>query len=369
MPWFPRKVFHDWPDDAVEIATPEVIKMYENGFAGAKYSPAAKERFRAEMQYPLAEDIAHRFGFADTGKDKLVIPFVLVMEMFPNCWPGLQGQGRGDCVSWSTRNALLGTMTCDIATGAVDQRTGKLEEKPDVPADGIADGVLSTEAIYWYRGYDGDGWFCPEAAQFACQKTGCVVRKDYPDLGVNLTKYSSKTAGAYGRRSPPANIADMTNDHMAHQATEATSFEAARDLLFNGFFLTTCGGEGLSDTRDEWGVARRSGSWSHAMAYIGCDDRPEIKQKYNEPLVLDLNSWAKWNKGPRDIFDSAKYVPAAKKDEWVRAGIVNASTGNIMIPEGSCWVRYSEMRNRDMHAFAGVAGWEARTLPLNTNPF
>lgn len=364
MPWFPKGgSFQPWPDSGIDLTTEQVIEMYRQGYMGAMYSPEVKERFRAEMENPIAEDIMHRFGLADTGKDKLVIGLMLaVLEMWPGCWPGKQGQGTGDCVTWSTRNALLGTMTCDIVSGAVDEKSGKREEKPEVPVEGIADGVLSTEIMYWWRGHGGEGWYCPEAAQFACQKFGCVVRKNYPEANLDLTRYNVRTATAYGRNRPPATLADLFDDHKAHAATEATSFEAVRDLLFNGYGVTTCGGEGLDEDRDEWGVSRRSGSWSHAMAYIAADDRPEIKKKYGGPLVLDLNSWAKWNRGPRDIFDSAKYVPPEKKDLWVSLGIVNASTGNIMIPEGSCWVRYSEMRNRDMHAFSGVAGWEARKL-------
>jgi hypothetical protein len=254
-------------------------------------------------------------------------------------------------------------MVCDIISGLPDEQTGRPEEKPDVPEAGVADGVLSTETFYWHRGYDGDGWHCPAAATVATKTSGLFVRKPYDDLGVDLTRYSGRTAGAYGRRSPPENIRKAGVAHLIHQATEARSFEAVRDLLYNGYGFSTCGGQGLSDSRDENGVSKRQGSWAHAMAYIGADDRDVIKQIYNEPLVLDLNSWAKWNGGPRDIYQSAALVPPEKKEAWIAAGIVNASTGNIMIPEGSCWVRYSEMRNREMIAFSGANGWPAKPLP------
>jgi hypothetical protein len=365
LPYFPKKDFADWPEDATELKTKEVIRLYKHGFAGAKYDPDALARFRSVMAEPDGDLVAHKYGLADTGAGKLVLAFVHVLEMFPGCWPGRQGQARGDCVSWSTRNAALGTMVCDIVAGKPDEVSGKREEKPDVPPEGVADGVLSSEAIYWYRGYDGDGWHCPDAATVACKRGGVVLRKDYPELGVNLTTYSGGMAGKYGRRSPPAPLEDMTNDHLIHTATDLNSLEACRDFLFNGYFVSTCGGEGLSEKRDENGVSRRSGSWAHAMAYIGVDDRDWAKQTYGGPLVLDLNSWAKWNNGPRDIYDSAKYVPAAKKKEWEAKGIVNPATGNILIPEGSCWVRYSEMRNREMIAFSGVNGFPMKTLPYD----
>jgi hypothetical protein len=268
------------------------------------------------------------------------------------------GFATHNCVSWSTRNAALLTMVCDIVSGMPDEKTGKPEQKPDVSAEGVADGVLSTEAFYWYRGYDGDGWFCPGAAQVATTKGGLVVRQKYPFA--DLTSYSGRNAGLWGRRSPPAEVQDVTDDHLIHQATEARSFEAVRDLLYNGYGISSCGGEALEERRDENGVSRRKGSWAHAMAIIGADDRDVIKQLYREPLVLDLNSWAKWNSGPRDIYQSASLVPAYKKDLWIQAGIINSSTGNIMIPEGSCWVRWSEWSRREYIGFSGVNGWPAK---------
>lgn len=361
--------FQDWPRDAVGLTAEQVIGLYRSGFAGCKADPEARERLRASMAYPSAEDACHHFGIADSGAGKLVIPFVYVLEMFPGCWPGRVGQGRGSCVAWSSRNAALLTMACDILTGKPDEKTGVVEGPPDVPEAGVADGVLSTEAIYWYRGYDSDGWSCEAAAEVVCQKGGLVVRKNYPEVGIDLTTYDAQAEGRYGRRAPPANVRDITDDHLIHTATYSQSFEATRDLLYNGYGVSTCGGEGLSEVRDEHGVSRRSGDWSHAMHYCGADDRDVIKQLYGEPLVLDLNSWAKWNRGPRDIYQSAALVPPEKKELWTRLGIVNPQTGNVMIPEGSCWVRYSEMRRRVMIAFSGANGWPAKDLPLNFSPF
>lgn len=364
--WLPRGNFADWPNDAADLTTEKVRELYENGFAGAKENPHALDMFRSVQAYPNGEDAAHQFGLADTGAGKLVIPFVHVMEMFPNCWPGRQGQGRGDCVSWSTRNAALMTMVCDILAGTPDQQTGQPEEKPDVPPDGIADGVLSTESFYWWRGYNGDGWSCGEAANVATRTSGLFVRKDYPELGVNLTRYSASTAGKYGSRPPGAEIKTVGGQHLVHQATELSTLEASRDYLANGYGITTCGGEGFSDQRDQYGASKRSGSWSHAYARIGVDDRDVIKQIFGQPMVLELNSWAKWNRGPRDIYQSASLVPPDKKELWISLDIVNPATGNIMIPEGSWWCKWSDCKNREVIAFSGVNGWPKRTFQWDT---
>ncbi len=369
MAWGVRKKFHDWPKLATqkanegELTTADVIELYNGGFAGAKYDPEKVEEFKAAMLQPDGEQIAHATGMAETGAGKLVTPFVHVLEMFNGCWPGKQGQGRGSCVAWSTRNACLLTLCCDIVSGQPDEKTGKPEERPDVPEAGIADGVLSTEGIYWYRGYDGDGWFCAEAASVACKKGGIVLRKNYAELGFDLTTYNSRTEGKWGRTPPPANVQDMTDDHLIHQATQVQTFEALRDFLANGYGVSTCGSEAWTDRRDDNGVSKRSGNWAHAMAEPAVDDRDVIKQKYGEPLVLSLNSWAKWNSGPRDIFESAALVPADKKDLWIQRGIVNAATGNIMIPEGSCWIKWSECKRRERYVFSGANGWPRKKMP------
>ena len=55
-------------------------------------------------------------------------------------------------------------------------------------------------------------------------------------------------------------------------------------------------GYGFSSRRDSNGIAKRSGGWSHAMAWIACDDTHE---RYKETLFLVQNSWGKWNSGPK----------------------------------------------------------------------
>jgi hypothetical protein len=368
MPWFPRTIFHDWPETAVELPTADVMRLYESGFAGCAYDPEAWEEFRDAMSHPDGDLAAQEFGLADTGAGKLVVPFVHVLEMWPGCWPGDQGQARGDCVSWGSRNATLLTLTCDIVSGQPDEKSGKPEEKPEVPEEGVKDGVLSTEAYYWWRGYNGDGWHCPSVAKVATTTSGAFLRKNYPDLDVDLTRYSGRNAGLYGSRKPPASIAKVGGERLIHQATQVDTFEARRDFLYNGYGLLDCGGEGYSESRDENGVSRRSGSWAHSMCEIAADDRDVIKQLYGGPLVLILNSWAKWNRGPRDIFQSASLVPPAKKTRWEQLGIVNPSTGNIMIPEGSFWCRWSECRNREVIAYSGVNGWPAKVIPIDYDP-
>lgn len=332
-----------WPGDKLITDPADCQKMYEAGYAGAFKDPDATEAFENLIVGSGGNldgsSVAEQNGLAGAGEGRLVIPFVFVQQLLPGCWPG-PAQQRGDCVSHDTKNAVLTTMCCDIVSGQPDAESGKVEGLPDIDPIGIAQGALSTEAIYWYRGYSGDGWSCEAAATVACTKSGLWLRNNYPELGIDLRKYSGSLAGKYGRSAPPSEFTTTGQKHLIRTSTRINSFNDLRDFLANGYGVSTCGGEGWSSTRNEDGVSKRSGRWSHAMAIIGVDDRQVIKDKYGEPLVLILNSWGKWNTGGRRILGTT-----------------------IDIPEGSFWTTWSSVKNRSMLAFSGANGWPAKNLP------
>lgn len=321
----------------------DIVKAYESGFLGAYSDPKANEELwdfvRSSGGIPDGAMACQSFGLEDSGKGKLSLPVLEILSLYPGCLPG-GGQGRGDCVSWSTRNAGLGTMCCEITSGKPDEVSGKLEGAPEVSETAIAFGVLSTEAIYNWRRHGGDGWSCGAAAQVVLKESGLWLRKKYDEIGVDFTKYSARNAGIYGSRTPPSTWLEIGKNHLIRTATEVTSFEQLRDFLANGYCISSCGGESWSDVRDENGVSKRtSKGWAHALAYLGVDDRPEIIKLYGEPLVLIQNSWNEWNHGGTRIYGT-----------------------NYDIPVGSFWSKWSDMKNRSMIAFSGVNGWPPKKL-------
>ena len=324
----------------------DVIEAYNSGFIGAR-EPSAEElsAFHAAIaesggtQYGAVASA--RYGLKDSGKGKLSIPFREIFSLYPDCLPG-GAQGRGDCVSWSARNAALGTMCCEITSGVPDDVSGRLEGAPDVSPEGIRSGVLSTEAIYNWRRHGGDGWSCAAAGRVMLKESGLWLRKKYDTIGVDFTTYSSRNAGIYGRNTPPDSWLAIGKDHLIRTATEIDDYETLRDMLHNGYCVSSCGGESWSSSRDENGFSRRSrGGWAHALAYLGVDDRDIIKEKYDTEygLVLVQNSWGAWNSGGRRIYKT-----------------------DIDIPVGSFWSRWEDMRNRYMQAYSGVAGWPPKKL-------
>ena len=337
----PRPKFTEWP--VANLREDQVVRMYGAGFAGCIDDPEAEVRLRESVTahggFPDARDALAQYGLAGSYEGKLVTPFQSILRLYPGSLPG-PGQQRGDCVSHSTKNACLLTMCCEVEGNRPDDETGKIEEAPEVSPEGIKNGVLSTGAIYWYRGYDSDGWSCQAAARVATEEAAAWVRKDYPELGIDLTVYSGRLAGKYGRRSPPSEITRHGQKHLIRTATSIRSFDELRDLLGNGYGVSGCGGEGWSNRRDANGFSTRSGSWSHAMAVIAADDRDEIKKEYGGPLICIQNSWGKFNSGSRRILGT-----------------------DIDIPEGSFWAKWSACKRRYHVAFSSLSGWPRRKLP------
>jgi hypothetical protein len=249
------------------------------------------------------------------------------------------GYAVHNCVSWGQRNANFCTMVTEAIAGIPDEVSGKVEECPAVSDLARKNGVLSTEAIYFFRSTKpGHGWFCHEAARVSQTKAGLVLRKEYD--GIDLTRYSKDTVNFFNRKSVPSGLAEAFDDNIIREATEIKTFEALRDLLARGFGIQTCGSEGFSSTRDENGVCKRSGSWAHSMAYLGVDDRAWAHSTYGGPLVLVQNSWNEYMTGPRKIH-----------------GV------DLEIPRGSFWARWRDVQKRTMIAMAGANGWARKKLP------
>lgn len=360
--------FQEWRADAVDLSPEQVRAMYEAGFAGAIGQPVQRALFRdriAEAGYnPDGEATATQWGLAGRSDGQLWVPYVYAADAFGALpWPG-RPQGRGDCVSHGTANAAGVTLGVELFLQRPDPVSGVIEGFPQLSAEALADCVLSCEAIYWWRRHGGDGWSCADAANVLCHESGMWLRQPYPELGLDLSTYSARTAGLYGSRTPPDNFKAVGTAHLMRTATEPDTWEAGADFLANGHGLNSCGGQAWSDERDENGFSpTTNGGWAHSEAYIACDRRPWVAKRYKVPaLFLMLNSWAKWNDGPRDVYDSAQYVPASKRERWIELGLVNPATGNLLIPHGSRWVSCTTLSSRYLVAFSGAAGWPARDL-------
>jgi intein/homing endonuclease len=249
-----------------------------------------------------------------------------------------EGFAVHNCVGAAAANCLVSTIGMEVYSGKPDEVTGHVEVAPELPPVGITQGVVARESLFAWRLSDSDGWVCSEAAKTACEK-GFLLRKPYPELGIDLTRYTEDTIRLGGRRPPGEKWLAESKQHVARTATFLKGRDQVRDYLAAGYGVFNCSGQGFAKARNEHGVARQIGKWSHAQSWLGFDDRPEIHRIYGQALVLWLNQWGGgWISGPRRIYGT-----------------------DIDIPEGSFWALADTIdRCGSVIALSSVAGWPRR---------
>lgn len=318
------------------------LEAYSSGLMGCRQDLRADEEFVDSILRhggdPDGGHVAQTWEFEGRGKGKLSLLFPAVEKVFPGAFPG-PTQLTGDCVARATANCLLTTLSCEIADGKPDEVTGVIEGAPELPAEGIKQGAVAAESLWAWRGYDSDGWVCSKSAQVATNQ-GFLIRKPYPELAIDLTRYTEKTIRLGGSRPPSQKWLDESSKYIARTATVVKGREQVRDFLNAGYAVFNCSALGFERTRNEDGVSRQVGVWHHAQLFHGYDDRPETIRKYGQALVLWQNSWAIWNKGPRRIMGT-----------------------QIDIPHGAFWALASTIDKCACIALSSVAGWPARQLP------
>lgn len=319
------------------------LDAYTRGLQGARRDPRADEVFADYvMRYggdPNGSNVAYDWGLEHAGEGQLTLLFPIVERVFPGCFPGA-AQRTGDCVAAAASRALATTIACEIASGAPDEVTGKIEGAPEMPKEGVEQWPIAQESLWWHRGYSSDGWVCSEAAKVACEY-GFLVRKPYPELKIDLTEYSDRTHRMFGATPPGEQINAESKKHVARTATFLKGREQVRSFLASGFGVFNCSSMGFEKTRSaDWGVSRQIGVWQHAQHWLGYDDRPETHKKWGQALVLWNNQWSKWNSGNRRIYGT-----------------------DIDIPEGSYWALADTIdRCGSIIALSSVAGWPRRQL-------
>lgn len=252
----------------------DLLKAYKDGFVGSWCDPEDVDKLLGELPHPLFGAAA--FNLYGTGNGKLALLFKSILPFDPT-FGSHENQLQGDCVSHSTRNAVDVTRCHEIVGG----------QREDFVARG------ATEAIYGARGHSGEGMSCSVAARFVHQTGGILVRKKYGEY--DLSKYTA-IGGKWGSRGVPEELVKEAKKHQVKTISLINTVQQAKDAIANGYSISVCSMSGFSSKRDQYGIAKRSGSWAHAMAWVGMDDTREV---YNETLFLVQNSWGIWNGGPK----------------------------------------------------------------------
>ena len=254
----------------------DMYDLYNKGLKGALYSEEKAEKFLSSLPHPFFKDVNTLFG---DGKGKLSLPFKAVQKFWPTFGVD-EAQTTGDCVSHSWRNVADMNRAYEIVYNG---------EKESFVSHG------ATEGIYGSRGSGGEGMYGHQGAEFLTKTGGVLLRKNYEEAAVDLSKYDSRKGTSWGRSGVPAKLLEVAKKNQFKTASLVTSVEEARDLIANGYTISVCSNYGFSNKRDQFGISEASGTWYHAMSIIGCDD---TRERSNETLFLIQNSWGKWNSGP-----------------------------------------------------------------------
>jgi hypothetical protein len=292
----------------------ELLNAYKSGFVGVECDEEDVKKLLGELPMPIFGAAA--YDLSGDGSGKISLPFKSLLKFDPGFGPA-ERQTTGDCVSHSTRNAVDITRAVEI----------DIKKEPE-----SFEARSATEAIYQSRGHRGQGMSCSGAARYVNQSGGILLRKNYGKI--DLSVYNGSIGANH--RIPNDIYSTEAKKHQVKTISLISTVAEARDALANGYAISVCSGQGFSSRRDKNGIAAASGSWAHAMAWIGCDDSRQI---YNETLFLVQNSWGLWNSGPKRL------------DQ----------------PDGSFWIRESVARSmlagRGSWVFSNVNGFPARKLP------
>ena len=317
--------------------------QYAAGLVGCMADPRSDEVFADYLIRkggdPDGGRVSRYWEIMGAGAGKLSALWLVIDQVYPGAWPG-PAQLVGDCVSKACANALMLSLCAECVEGRPDEVTGDIESAPEVSDIAVANIPIASESIYAWRGSNGHGWVCSEAAKVACEK-GFLIRKPYPELGFDLTKYTTSTLKLGGAKAPDNKWLEESKKHIARTATFLKGREQARAFIGAGYGIFTCSSLGFSDRRNEDGVSKQNTVWNHSQALAGYDDRPETHEKYGQALVLWINSWgAKWVSGSRKVLNST-----------------------LEIPHGSYWALADTIDRASCIALSSVAGWPRRKLP------
>lgn len=258
---------------------PSLYEAYSSGqVKGCFYDAEGLKDFLRKAEHPLFGLAAA--DLAGSGEGKLSTPFRSVLKFDPQSYT--ERQRVGSCVAHGTRNAVDVSRAVEIDIGGE-------------PEEWISRGAV--EGIYGSRGHGGEGMSCAGAAKFVTSTGGLLLRRNYPEFGVDLSELNENPASRWGSSGLPKQLVALAKEHQVQTASMIRTVEEARDAIANGYGVNVCSGYGFSNVRDSFGVSPRKGSWSHSMAWSACDARPETVRKYGGPLFQVNQSWGSWNSG------------------------------------------------------------------------
>ena len=292
------------------------------------YQPNIVDEFQADLPYPLVGDAD--LAIRNTGNGKTTLLYKSVEEILGSF--NVRRQKGPDCVSVSSAGAIDCLKAYEIK---------RLNEPELWTGETCSEDIYGGSRVQIGGGRLGrsGGSFGIWAAKYVSE-IGSLVRKKYNSY--DLSSYNWDLADVWDTQGVPEELLSIAREHPVRTVSKVTSWQQAKDLLANGYPITLAGNVGFSDVRDRDGFARRSGSWAHQM-YLGAID--DVGQDCyggrNRPGGLIINSWGRWNSGPKRLGQ----------------------------PDGSFWVEPQDLEQYfkygDCWAYSNFQGFRKKFLDLN----
>lgn len=297
-------------------------------------NPDAVEQF---VEQSNVGELRYKAPSLMTTEKKDTFLWLPLLKLKPNWVRG--AQGIGDCVSWG--NELCVTMAM-----AIQHELGVSTWENEAATEPIYGGGRAD--INGRNGGWGDGSYGAAAAKWL-RNWGVLLRKDYSKITGNpehdLTKYSSSKAKQWGNYgcggskdalgSGPLDA--IAKKHPAKTVTLVSTVDEAAAAIMNGYPVAVCSGVGYGGMRrNNDGIVRRSGSWSHCMMFGG------VRWVNGEPQFRQFQSWGRSASGP----DPGITHEAVSWCSW------------WTVAEDAA----AQLRGRDSFAFSDVEGFPKRDL-------
>ena len=311
----------------------QLLDAYDDGYIGCyldvpemptscrRAARDSRDRLLEELPMPRVEDFAS--AIEGVGKDNYAYPWNIYLQADHDAMDG--NQLTGDCTGWGVRCAGDVERACAVAAG----------EPEEYRARG------ATCMIYGARGRRGAGMAVSTAAQ-AMKDNGVLLELPYLDEKYDFRHYPDyyKLGMGWGGSGIPEDLLEVTRKNRVRTISSVNTMEAVQDLLQTGRAIAVGSMIGVARTGNP--IARLKGSWSHCMAIVGYDARPETVELLGSPVYFWENSWGDWH-------DAKNLLP-----DWPTFG-----QGMFVLNETDTW---RAIRTGDSWTFTSTDGFPAREL-------
>jgi hypothetical protein len=278
---------------AADLNTPQILAFREAAYNGQLIQggwlqdPQVARYFTRDRTNPYLKQVNQEIRGTGKGQIALLWPFLEQCTGGPLV-PHLQE--IGDCVSHGYGLGVDILTACQI----IKKNSAQRWVAPAATEIIYGGGRIEVAKQLYKKEWWGDGMTGTVAAEFLV-RFGALLRQTYLNKW-DFTQYDGNVARTFGQKGVPDALEPLCKVHPIGSVTLATSWEEARDCIYNGYPVTLCSSQGFNTRRgrDRDGfLAPSRNPWMHCMLLAGMDDSTD------RPGGLIINSWGStWVSGP-----------------------------------------------------------------------